>query len=183
MAEPSTAPSAERSADLVERASALIRRRFAVEVRFVDEPLAFLGDLDGAEIRLQKRGDPAAKLFTLAHLFGHTVQWSLSERARSLGGKAAGCYTAAELAEIEAYEREASRYALALLHELGIRDLDAWLSDFAACDLAYLRHFYRTGERLPPAAFWRDGQLLLVPLAIPGFTPRRYKFRWDGVVV
>lgn len=176
-------PSAERLASLVVPLAACIRDRFGVEVRFVDVPPPFLGDLDGAEIRLQAGHEPGPTLFTLAHLFGHTVQWNLSERARHLGGRADGRYTPEELAEIEDYERVASRYGLELLHRIGVRDLDAWLSDFAAADLAYLEHFYRTGERLPLAEVWREGQPLLAPLAIPAFTPRRYKLRWDGVVV
>ena len=165
------------------RMSAYIRDRFSVEVRIVETQAPFLGDLDGAEIRLGRGQDAEAALFTLGHLFGHTVQWNLSERARTIGAREQGRYTRAELLEIDAYELEASRYGLQLLHEIGVHDLDQWLSDFAACDLAYLEHFYLTGERRMPAEFWRDGQPLLAPLAIPGFAPRRFKFRWEGVVI
>jgi hypothetical protein len=80
-------------------------------------------------------------------------------------------------------EQEASQYGLSLLHEIGVTDLDQWLSDFAVCDYAYLENFYRTGERQDPKGFWIDNGPLLVPLEIPRFSPRRFKFRWDGVVI
>jgi hypothetical protein len=177
-------PSTERLEGTLARMSVWIRERFAIEVRFIDVQPPFLGDLDGAEIRLQRGHDPSATLFTLAHLFGHTVQWNLSEHARSIGAKPDGAaYTPADLEEIRQYEADASRYGLQLLHELGVDDLDQWLSDFAACDFAYLRHFYRTGDHTDPMSFWRDGMPLLSPLPIPRFTPRHFKYRWDGVVV
>jgi len=90
---------------------------------------------------------------------------------------------AALLLELEEYEREAARYSLRLFHEAGVVDLDQWLSDFAACDFAYLRHFYTTGEKLPFRGFWKDGQPGLEPLAIPAFQPTCWRSRWQGVVV
>jgi hypothetical protein len=181
--DPQPPPSDERLASLILPVAAYIEERFAVAVRFVEFQPPFLGDLNGAEIQLQRGHEPRAALFTLVHLFGHTVQWNLSERVRHLGGKAPGTYSAAELEEIEEYEKGASRYALALLHDLGIHDLDPWFADFAACDLAYLEHFYRTGERLDPASFWRPGRPLLSPLPIPRFSPTAFKYRWSGVVL
>src|SRR4051794_39403962 len=69
------------------------------------------------------------------------------------------------------YERDASRYGITLLHEVGVHDLDGWLSDFSACDRAYLEQFYRTGEKRPPMELWREGTAVLEPLPIPEFTP------------
>jgi hypothetical protein len=104
--------------------AAMLRECFTIDVRFVDVQPPFLGDLDGAEIRVQR---------------GHEADATLA--------------------------------------------FDQWLSDFAACDFAYLRHFYRTGERTDPMEFWRDGMPPLRPLPIPPFTPRHFKYRQDGVVV
>lgn len=157
--------------------------RYGLLVSFVALPPPFTGDLDGVEVRIHPDHGIEPRLFTLAHLFGHTVQWNTSDAATSLATAAPGAYDAAQIAAVAAYEREASRYGLQLLHETGIADLDQWLSDFAAADLAFLAHFYRTGEKLAPERFWRDGQPLLEPLAIPAFQPRRRKFRWDGVVL
>lgn len=160
-----------------------IEGRYHIPVRIVDVPGQFTGDLDGAEIHLDEASADDLMVFTLAHLFGHTVQWSLSSQAREIGGKEPGHYSEGDLAEVDAYELEASRYGLGLLHEVGVRDLDGWLADFSACDRAYLEHFYKTGEKRPPEAFWREGAPVLAPLPIPEFTPHRAKFRWDGVVI
>ena len=88
-----------------------------------------------------------------------------------------------EILRIEDYERQACRFSLRLFHDLGVRDLDQWLADFAACDTAYLVHFYRTGEKRAFRSFWRDGCELLEPLEIPPFQPLRWRSRWEGVVV
>jgi len=34
-----------------------------------------------------------------------------------------------------------------MLHQIGITEIDQWLSDYTACDMAYLQHYYRTGEK------------------------------------
>ena len=70
-----------------------------------------------------------------------------------------------------------------LFHEAGVTDLDQWLSDFAACDLAYLEHSYLSGQPAPFRSFWKDGTPLLAPQPIPSFTPQRWLSRWDGIVV
>lgn len=76
---------------------------------------------------------------------------------------------------LEAYEREACAYSQQLFHEAGIRDLDGWLADMSACDFAFLRHVYQTGERRPFAHFWRSGTARLEPRPIPPFTPRDWR--------
>ncbi len=160
-----------------------VETRYHIPVVIMDVPDPFAGDLDGAEIHLDYLSADDLQIFTLAHLFGHTIQWSLSSRFWTLGSQAPGTYSEAELVEVDAYERDASRYGIALLHEVGVLDLDGWLSDFSACDRAYLEHFYRTGEKRPPETFWQEGTPVLLPLPIPEFTPHRAKFRWDGVVI
>ena len=87
------------------------------------------------------------------------------------------------LPSLLAYEREAAGYGLALLHETGIRQADQWLSDYSACDLAYLAHFYRTGEKRDPLTFWRANVPLVEPRAIPAFAPTKLVFRSNGVVI
>jgi hypothetical protein len=57
------------------------------------------------------------------------------------------------------------------------------MADFAACDTAYLMHFYRTGEKRPFREYWREGMPRLEPLAIPRFQPVRWVSRADGVVI
>lgn len=167
--------------DRVER---LIEDRWAIPVRISDVPNPFTGDLDGEQILVDHDLDVEDALFIVIHLFGHTVQWNVSARAREIGfAKPDATWTEATLAEIAAYEREACRYSLQLLHEAGVHDLDQWVSEFAACDTAYLLHFYRTGEKRPFRSFWQAGAPRLEPLAIPAFAPTRWISRYDGTVV
>jgi hypothetical protein len=160
-----------------------IERRYGIPVVLTDVPNPFTGDLDGEEIRIDFENDPEEALFILVHLFGHTVQWNTSERAREIGQLAVTEPNEALLAELAQYERDAARYSMALVHEAGIDGLDQWLADFSACDVSYLLHFYRTGEKLPFRSLWRDGSPMIYPIAIPDFHPTRWRSRWDGVVV
>ena len=166
--------------NLVER---LIEDRYGIPVTVSDVPNPFTGDLDGERILVDHDIDLEDAVFIIVHLFGHTVQWNVSERARQIAFARPGTWTEAALEELAAYEREASRYSLQLLHDAGIHDLDQWISDFAACDCAYLMHFYRTGHKLPFRSFWRDGSPLQTALPIPAFQPTRWISRYDGTVI
>ena len=179
----SSAPSPERLQEVIALVRAHIEQRYRIPVRFIDAPAPFVGDLDGEEIWVDYEQSPEIIAFNLAHLFGHTVQWNLLGQAPEIGDKAPGSYSEADLDEVRRYERDASRYGLELLHELGIRDLDAWLAEFSASDIAYLVHFYRTGEKVDHRGFWHSGLPGLEPLPIPPFTPKRLKLRSSGVVI
>ena len=128
------------------KAERYIEERHGIPVRIGDVAHPFTGDLDGAEIQVDYAENAENALFILVHLFGHTVQWNLSDAAREL-------------------------------------EFDQWMADFSACDFAYLKHFYQTGERRPFREFWKDGQPLLPALPIPSFTPEKWLSRWKGVVV
>jgi len=160
-----------------------VERRWQVPVRLRDVPNPFTGDLDGAEIHVDHDLPAEDAVFNLVHLFGHTVQWNTSPRAREIGSVIHVRPDEALMTELAQYEMEACRYSLQLFHDAGVRDLDPWLADFAACDACYLSHFYRTGEKRPFRSFWRDGMPLLEPLPIPPFTPQRWISRWEGIVV
>jgi len=166
--------------DLVERR---IEDRWGIPVVIKDVPNPFTGDLDGAEIHVDHENDLEDAVFIIAHLFGHTVQWNVSPEARDIGMTPRATWSDEDLARLRVYEEEACRYSMQLFHDCGIRELDQWLSDFAACDYAYLEHVYRTGERRSAREFWRDGAPRLTPLAIPEFHPTRWLSRWSGVVV
>jgi hypothetical protein len=161
----------------------MIELRWGIPVVISDVPNPFTGDLDGAQIQVDHDVSIEDAVFILIHLFGHTVQWNVSASARSFELARPGAWTEEALAAVGEYEHEACRYSLQLLHEAGFRDLDQWVSDFAACDAAYLVHFYRTGEKRPFRSFWRDGCPLLAPLPIPKFEPTRWITRSDGVVI
>lgn len=176
-------PSDDRFREVFDLLERRVEEQWGIPVRVRDVPSPFTGDLDGAEIHVDHDLTAEDALFILVHLFGHTVQWNLSPDLRALGAVRGPGLSDEVLARLVGYEREACRYSLQLLHEAGVDDLDAWLSDFAACDLAYLIHFYKHDEKLPFRSFWRPGQPLLEPLAIPTFQPTRWVSRWDGVVV
>jgi hypothetical protein len=121
-------------------------------------------------------------LFVLIHLFGHTVQWNISQTLRELGLRSASAQNPSdeELARIYAYECDATRYGLTLLAAVGAPHLCRWACDFFYADWAFLRHLYRTGERLDPRALLRPGEgELLAPLPIPRFFPQRFVSRFS----
>jgi hypothetical protein len=165
------------------RVERLLEDRYGIPVSISDVPSPFTGDLDGARIAIDHDVDLEEAVFILVHLFGHTVQWCTSARAREIGSRPPGGWTEPELEELVEYERQACRYSVQLLHDAGFFDLDGWISDFWACDCAYLLHFYRTGEKLPFRSFWQPGAPVLTPLAIPPFQPTRWVARSEGVVV
>ena len=153
----------------------------SVEVTGIEPPLK--GDLDGSRIFVGDHNTDEERLFLVAHLFGHTVQWNVSAELRRLGMTMPVKPTSGELDVLEAYEREACRYSQQAIHEAGVSDLDQWLADYSACDLAFLRHFYLTGERRAFRSLWIPGQPLIEPLAIPAFTPTRWRRRKQAIVL
>lgn len=158
----------------------VIEARWGIPVIIGDVVDPNTGDFNGAEIVLDHTLDLEMALFVLAHLFGHTAQWSTCEEARDLGTRYASAAPPPEvLPRIRDYERDASRLALALFHLAGVTDLDAWLSDWAAADWTYLEHFYRTGEAGDFRRFFAPGAPVLEPLPIPEFTARRWVSRYS----
>ena len=55
----------------------------SVELARIEPPLK--GDLDGTRIFVGDHNSEEERLFLVAHLFGHTVQWNLSAELRRLG--------------------------------------------------------------------------------------------------
>ncbi len=152
-----------------------------VVTRDIPDPLT--GDLDGAEIHVDYALTPEQRLFLLAHLFGHTVQWNVDPGAIALGRPLQVPVDKALLPAIMDYERESAAYALFMLHSIGIAHVDQWFSDYTSCDMAYLDHFYRTGVKREFLSFWRDNTPLIGSKAVPRFTPTRRTLRLDGIVI
>ncbi len=173
-------PDPERLRVVFDRVERMIEERWSIPVHIQDVPHPFTGDLDGERIMVDYDLDVDDAVFILVHLFGHTVQWNVSERGRAIAFAKPGVWTEELLAEIAAYELEAAAYSLQLLHDAGVHDLDQWVSDFAACDSAYLVHFYKTGEKLPFRSFWKDDAPLIQPIPIPEFHPTQWLSRYQG---
>jgi hypothetical protein len=173
-----------RLLEVFDRVETLIEQRWGVPVSIRDVPNPFTGDLDGERIMIDYDLEVEDALFILVHLFGHTVQWNVSEASRQIAFyQPGGAWPEDKLREAIAYEAEACQYSLQLLHEAGVHDLDQWVADFAACDAAYLVHFYTTGEKRPFREFWRDGAPILPPKPIPAFQPTAWLTRSGGTVV
>jgi hypothetical protein len=160
-----------------------IERRYGIPVVIRDVTDPFTGDLDGERIEVDYDQSWEDALFIIAHLFGHTVQWNTDPRARELGMAKVTHPTEQFLTDLRDYEQTACRYSLQLFHDAGLHDLDQWMADFAACDSAYLMHFYRTNEKRPFRSFWKSGAEIIAPLPIPHFTPERWVSRAGGVVI
>jgi hypothetical protein len=166
--------------DIVER---YVEDRWQVPVHIQDVPNPFTGDLDGEQIMIDYDLELEDAVFILVHLFGHTVQWNISAHDREIAFAKPPEWTPDLLAEATTYEATAAGYSLQLLHDCGIHDLDQWLSDFAACDNAYLMHLYETGEKRQFRSFWKDGSPLVAARRIPEFQPTRWISRYEGTVV
>jgi hypothetical protein len=160
-----------------------VEDKYGIPIVIKDVPNPFTGDLDGAEIHVDYAEDIESALFIIAHLFGHTVQWNTDQKARDIGYRLYKNPTDDELRALHDYELEACRYSMQLFHEAGLHDFDGWLSDYSACDFAFLIDFYKTGAKKEFKAFWKDGAPLLTPKAIPEFQPKKWVSRWEGIVV
>jgi hypothetical protein len=160
-----------------------IENAYGIRVVTRDIPDPLTGDLDGAEIDIDYAVTPEQRLFLLAHLFGHTVQWNVNPALFQIGQQYRPPVNEDLIPAVVAYECEAACYGLAMLHEIGIMDIDQWFCDYTASDQAYLLHFYRTGEKRDFASFWIGNAPLLQPQPIPRFTPTRRAFRMDGIVI
>jgi hypothetical protein len=161
-----------------------IRGSYQIRVLTRDVPDPLTGDLDGAEIHIDHLVTSEERLFLLAHLFGHTVQWNVNPRAFEIGQPQTPPVPQERLPGIIEYEREAASYALGMFHEVGITELDQWLSDYTAADMAYLGHYYRTGEKRDFRSFWKANSALIEPRPVPRFTPSKRVFRLlDGIVI
>jgi hypothetical protein len=166
----------KRAYDLVERH---VEDRYHIPVSISDVLDPNTGDFDGTRIMIDYDMDLETAFFVLIHLFGHTVQWNISEEFRQIGQDTRERRTEEEMKVIYEYEKDATRYSLQIMHEVGIDNLDRWASDWFHADWTYLQHFYRTGEKLEFKTLLKPGAgELLTPLEIPPFQPQRWVSRF-----
>ena len=157
----------------------LIESRYGIEVAVEDVLDPNTGDFDGARILIDYMNDAETSLFVLIHLFGHTVQWNTSEEFRKLGQESSMVKTPEELEKIYAYECDATRYSLTIMHEAGVRDMDAWVSEWFHADWTFLKHLYMTGEKLNVRSLLKPGDgVVLTPLEVPPFKPQHWVSRF-----
>lgn len=163
--------------DRVERR---IEERYGIPVSISDVLDPNTGDFDGASIKIDYDQSIESALFVLVHLFGHTVQWDTSAEYRELGRDLTIGKSDEQLQRIYDYEKNATRYSLQLMHDAGIGDLDRWVSDWWHADWKYLKHYYRSGEKLDFKTLLKpNAGEVLTPLPIPEFQPQRWISRWS----
>ena len=172
-----------RFADYSFRVERHLTKKYGLVVVTRDIPDPLTGDLDGTEIHIDYAVTPEQRLFLLAHLFGHTVQWNTDITTFEIGRQYQPPVDESLFPSILAYEEEAAAYALSMLHEIGISDIDQWFSNYTACDQGYLLHFYRWGEKRNFVEFWSDHAALISPKPIPVFVPKKRVFRMNGIVI
>jgi hypothetical protein len=156
--------------------SGVVKRGFSLEYRDLEPPRT--GIFDGLKIVIDPDVEFEMQCFVLLHLFGHSVQWV----APSLAHKLAALQNTTEkerfLSVLRDYEHEAAGFGLALLHELDVRDLDAWFSDFVATDWRYVERYYRE-DRIPK---WQEcvvsGAPRIRPAVIPPLVHREVEVRF-----
>ena len=166
--------------DSYARVARLIDEKYNVKVSLCDVIDPNTGDFDGTQIKIDNALDLETAFFVLLHLFGHTVQWNVSEKSRAVGQDQSPSRTPEHLGIVFDYEKNATRYGLALMHEAGILGLERWVSDSWHADWKYLERLYTTGEKLDYKTLIRPGEgELLTPLEIPAFVPRQWGSRWS----
>jgi hypothetical protein len=157
-------------------ASGVVKRGFTLEYRDLDPPRT--GIFDGLKIVIDPDVDFEMQCFILLHLFGHSVQWIAPAIASKLDALQHTTDKERFLQVLHDYEYEAAGYALTLLQELGVRDLNDWFSDFVATDWRYVERYYRE-DRIPP---WQEciatGAPPLQSLPIPPLAHRQVEVRF-----
>ncbi|HEY2435241.1 MAG TPA: hypothetical protein VGI12_21400 [Vicinamibacterales bacterium] len=156
--------------------SGVVKHGFGIEYRDLEPPRT--GIFDGLRIVIDPDVGFEMQCFLLLHLFGHSVQWV----APSIEHKLEALQHTSDKAEfmkvLQAYEMEAARYALQLLHERGVTNQDRWFSDFVHTDWHYVERYYQE-DALPP---WSEcvvsGGALIAPQPIPPLTLRQVDVRF-----
>jgi hypothetical protein len=160
----------------VAASSGIVKRGFAIEYRDLEPPRT--GIFDGLRIVLDPDVGFEMQCFLLLHLFGHSVQWVAPSISHKLQALQHTNDKSEFMAVLQAYEMEAARYALQLLHERGILHQDRWFADFVHTDWRYVERYYQD-DRLPP---WGEcvvsGGDLIAPQPIPPIVQRQVEVRF-----
>ena len=94
--------------------SGVVKHGFAIEYRDLEPPRT--GIFDGLRIVIDPDVGFEMQCFLLLHLFGHSVQWVAPSIEHKLETLQHTTDKQAFMKVLEAYEMEAARYALQLLH-------------------------------------------------------------------
>src|SRR6202050_3008892 len=95
-------------ADYSLRVEQRIEEAYGVRVVTRDVPDPLTGDLNGAEIHIDYAVTAEQRLFLLAHLFGHTVQWNVNPALFEIGQQYRPPVNEDVIPAVVAYEGEAA---------------------------------------------------------------------------
>jgi hypothetical protein len=156
--------------------SRIVKYGFQIRYQDLEEPRT--GIFNGRHITLDPDVDFEMQCFILLHLFGHSVQWVAPALASKLDDLQNTSDKEKFLTALRAYEFEAARLGLTLMHEAGVLDQDQWYSDFVETDWRYVQRYYREG-RIPE---WEEcrasGCELISPVEIPELQHREVEVRF-----
>ena len=156
--------------------SGVVKQGFVIEYRDLEPPRT--GIFDGLRIVVDPDVGFEMQCFLLLHLFGHSVQWV----APSLEHKLADLQHTENrehfMQVLHAYELEAARFGMQLMHQVGVTTLDQWYSDFVETDWRYVERYYQT-DAIPP---WHDCIVTnappIQPAPIPPLKHRQVQVRF-----
>jgi hypothetical protein len=151
-------PSSEMVALWREATSAIVKHGFVIEYRDLEPPRT--GIFDGLRIVVDPDVGFEMQCFLLLHLFGHSVQWVAPSIEHKLQDLQHTEDKTRFMEVLHAYELEAAGFAMQLMHERGVKNLDQWFSDFVETDWRYVERYYQT-DKLPP---WEECVVSGVPL-------------------
>jgi hypothetical protein len=168
------------SADMVDLwvriSSGIVKYGFVIEYRDLEPPRT--GIFDGLRITVDPDVGFEMQCFLLLHLFGHSVQWVAPSLAAHVEELKHTEDRSRFMDVLRAYEFEAARFGMQLMHQQGVTALDQWYSDFVETDWRYVERYYAT-DRIPP---WEEcivnGCELIQPAPIPPLALRPVEVRF-----
>src|SRR5205814_4173887 len=115
----------------------IIKYGFAIEYRDLEPPRT--GIFDGLRIVIDPDVGFEMQCFLLLHLFGHSVQWVAPSLEPQLADLQHTTDRECFMQVLHAYELEAARFGMQLMHQVGVTTLDQWYSDFVETDWRYVQ--------------------------------------------
>ncbi len=163
--------------DLWSRASSgVVKRGFVLEYRDLEAPRT--GIFNGLRIVIDPDVGFEMQCFLLLHLFGHSVQWVAPSLEHELDDLQHTQDRTRFMTVLHAYELEAARFGMQLMHEVGVSELDQWYSDFVETDWRYVERFYQTGHLSDWHECVVDGCPLIEPAPIPDLKHHEVEVRF-----
>ena len=145
--------------------SGVVKQGFVIEYRDLEAPRT--GIFDGLRIVIDPDVGFEMQCFLLLHLFGHSVQWVAPSLEHKLADLQHTENRAHFMEVLRAYELEAARFGMQLMHQVGVTTLDQWYSDFVETDWRYVERYYAT-DQLPD---WKTCVVGGCPLVTPAPIP------------